>query len=110
VPIFERYLRVLADRVYSLGGNPQLDADAEPDAGDPRGSSVTGKIEAICYDCFGDFIGFTITTCDGVSRYRATHQHVLHQIQEATRHSLKVTVVSTLSDPHRAQRICLHYT
>jgi len=71
-PIFARWTALLADKVRALGGDPD---QVPPSLPDPQGGAPEpepGRLECICgkvcrllYDCFGDFEGFVLETCDG---------------------------------------------
>ena len=64
-PVFERYLKQIADRVTALGGDPSTiypssSGDGRPRPGRHPGEhrvAATGKIAGLLFDRFGDFEG-----------------------------------------------------
>lgn len=104
-PVFARYLDVLTDRVRAFGGDPEH--SGEPDDEPDTAGRVTGKVAEICYDCFGDFAGFVLETCDGQRRYHATERRLHDLLHEAARDRLSVTVSADRED--RVHSVDVHY-
>lgn len=68
-PVFVRYIKQLGDQVRDLGVDPDLVPASPDDPGIPgrpveERDCVTGKVVEVIYDCFGDFDGFVLETCD----------------------------------------------
>ena len=68
-PVFVRYIGQLSDQIKDLGVDPdQVPATAD-DPGIPGRPAedrecVTGKVVEVIFDCFGDFDGFVLETCE----------------------------------------------
>lgn len=107
-PIFERYLGLIGDRVRGLGGDPDAvepsptgnppcdehgDGDGKPGEGRP-GEDFTGKITAIFYDCFGEFVGFEMRSCSARRRWRACEPAIEAIVREACRTRDTLTVLA----------------
>ena len=72
-PVLVRYVELLGARVDGLGGNAK---DIPPSLGGYQGGKgggrtvprrsrgLTGKICEVLYDCFGDFKGFVLCSCE----------------------------------------------
>jgi hypothetical protein len=70
----------------------------------------TGKIDALSYDHFGDFTGFTLETERGrPHRYDSREQAVRDLAERAARDRLRVTVISEPGRPHVPAAILLHW-
>lgn len=68
-PIFDRYLGEIADRIRGFGGNPDQIRPSPFGDGQPIGPEaptgmLEGKVTEVRYDCFGDFMGFVLVSCD----------------------------------------------
>ncbi len=134
-PVFQRYVEVLGARLEGLGGDPEsipptpdgmwpgldgLWAGKTPgytlaptDGGlvpHPHGGiGVTGKVDAILYDHFGDFEAFVVETEMGVvHRYDSREPRVLALVRRAWEERITVTVYATAHNPHRPLDIVLH--
>jgi Common central domain of tyrosinase len=88
-PIFARWIELLAGKVGGLGGDPD---QVPPSLTDPQGGGapspgatdcVTGKVRCVLYDCFGDFEGFVLTTCDGEHRFAIREQAIERLVHRA---------------------------
>jgi hypothetical protein len=114
-PVLHRYIETVAGRVEGFGGNP---ATIKPSPtgqvpgwppGEPgpapqqecrRAERVTGKVECIIYDHFGDFEGFIVEDRTGHHhRYRSREKPLLAVVERAWLERQRVTVIS---EPHRA--------
>jgi hypothetical protein len=127
-PVFQRYLGQLAGRVNGLGGNastvPPTQTGIWPGLGGlgvgwgtqpPGGSrgpgrhgdrSLTGKIEGIIFDHFGDFEGFILETADGEHyRFRSRERAVLRLLQGACADRITTTVVADHDRPEWPKEI-----
>lgn len=110
--LWPRYLDQIAGRVNGFGGDATL-IPANPDGrrpGEPfggegdgrageRGERVrhtTGKVVAIAFDHFGDFVGFTIETEEGEHReFWSRERRVLALVRRAWQARLLIRVVSS---------------
>jgi hypothetical protein len=113
--VWDRYLGEIADRVKGLGGNPDevvpsSTGDGHPQTPDtPDRRALTGKVIQILYDCFGDFEGFVLATCDGEHTFQACGKGIEEVVCKACRFSFSVTVWFTFTREKkvRIQRLAL---
>jgi hypothetical protein len=69
-PIFVRYIGTFSDQLSGLGINPILIPPSQDDPGIPgrfpkqKEHCYTGKVSEVIFDCFGDFSGFVLETCE----------------------------------------------
>jgi hypothetical protein len=114
--VFLRYVGLLGMRLKELGGDPaqikpsQNGYDGLPWGG-PRGrgqvhgpalryerGELTGKIEGIIYDHFGDFAGFILELMNGEElRYESREREIEKLVREAWADRIVITVVP---EPH----------
>jgi hypothetical protein len=125
-PVFNRYLGALAGLLTILGGNPATvlpsASGAPPRTGakvwpgqrlhphkdSDGGLQVTGKIEGLVYDHFGDFEGFVLETEDDDRiHFFSREEHVERVVARAWSERLRVTVVPEGGGEHRLRRITL---
>jgi murein tripeptide amidase MpaA len=97
-PVFERYIGQLGDKVRGLGVDPGL---IEPSADDPgvpgRGppgkvDCHTGKVTEVIFDCFGDFEGFVLESCDECHRFSSTERGIGALVLRACKERLWISV------------------
>jgi murein tripeptide amidase MpaA len=97
-PVFERYIGQLGDKVRGLGVDPGL---IEPSADDPgvpgRGPAgkvdcYTGKVSEVIFDCFGDFEGFVLESCDECHRFTSTERGIGELVLRACKERLWISV------------------
>lgn len=105
-PVFARYLGILSDRVRAFGGNPdkhELPGGQGTHNGHDDNQfmiTVTGKVVCIHYNCFGDFQGFVIETCNGQQHeFFAKEQRVYALIHEASISRLPIAVKYNSTEP-----------
>ncbi|MDI3313452.1 MAG: hypothetical protein QJR12_03945 [Mycobacterium sp.] len=113
-PVFQRFLGLLANKVADLGGNPdQITPSANgfdgiPGKHKPRPpvhegfeyGGVTGKIDGLLFDHFGDFEGFVLELFHGTKRKFASRQRDIETLARAAfEHRTLVTVSHTEHDP-----------
>jgi hypothetical protein len=117
-PIFERYLGLIGDRVRGLGGDPDAvepsptgnpplprpPPEPEPVPGRP---GFAGKVSVIIYDCFGDFEGFVVESCDSRRRFKACERGIEAVVKGACRDRSTITV-STDGRSGRVTGIVVH--
>ena len=98
--VLERYIDYISGRVDGLGGNS---SGIQPSpTGVPPGQLVppidfgkqyTGKVCEVLFDCFGDFEGFVLSTCEGSQAFKTCEPGIKEVVVQACRERLKVTVV-----------------
>ena len=104
-PVLQRYVDQLAGRVDGFGGDPGAIGPSpigyvpglpEPHpghGGDVPATEVTGKVDGIVYDHFGDFEGFIVETPHHERhRFSSRERRVLDLVRRAERERLLVTV------------------
>jgi len=97
-PVLQRYIGYISDRVAGLGGNPnaiQPSVTGVPitvAGGGKEIISYTGKICEVIYDCFGDFEGFVLASCDAYHDFRSCEKGIGELVLRAYRERLVVSV------------------
>ncbi|HEY4111887.1 sialidase family protein [Puia sp.] len=123
-PVFQRYLKVIGDRVTSFGGNP---AHILPDptgnsqgklpgghhkpphhGGDKDLYEFTGKVVRLLYDFFGDFDGFYLENREGEHKFHRRERDVEQLILRCWRERLRLTVTVDKENPHRPLSFIVH--
>ena len=111
IPIFDRWLGHIADRVRGMGGDPDtiepIGPDTEPGRDRP-GRAFTGKVRELVYDCHGDFAGFVLEDCRGRRTFRSCERGVERVAQNACDRGSTVTVHPSAADRSRPDRIIVH--
>jgi hypothetical protein len=116
-PVFLRYLGEIERRVTGFGGDPDAiepDADGNgyPGADRPdrekdhladgrRGRTVEGKVAEVRYDCFGDFAGFVLMSCEKRYTFDSRECGVEQLVLRACRERLRLVVTICPDDPFR---------
>jgi hypothetical protein len=124
---FLRYVGLYAERIATLGGNPDL-IPASPTGTWPEGPGghpgpwppdgglrgrreLFGKVEAVIFDHFGDFQGFVLETESGDRTTFHSHEEDVRELAiHAMAARLRTSVVPEHHDPHLVNRIILHQT
>jgi hypothetical protein len=97
-PVFVRYIGQLGDQVQGLGIDPGLIDPSLDDPGIPGrphgGKQVwrTGKVREVIFDCFGDFEGFVLESCETRHRFRSSEKGVERVVMRALRDRLLISV------------------
>lgn len=97
-PVFERYIDHLADKVKGLGVDPGMIPPSADDPGIPGKQSgenrhcLTGKVQEVIFDCFGDFAGFVLDTCEGCHHFHSREKRIGDLILQASRDRLLISV------------------
>lgn len=117
-PVFQRYLGELGDRVRGLGGNPDTvtpypgvtgKPGERPGPGDrPDGDGHRGKICDLVYDCFGDFEGFVLESCDRRWFFRSCERSLEEVVRRACNERTTVTVHVHPGERDKAVKIVVH--
>jgi hypothetical protein len=103
-PVMQRYIEQLAGRVTGFGGDPGkiLPSPTGNVSGEPcegkeehhERNEVTGKINGLIFDHFGDFEGFVLETRFGeLRRFHSRERRVLEIVRTALEERNWVTVV-----------------
>jgi hypothetical protein len=107
-PVLVRYIELLSERVRGLGGDPDTippslggylpGGEGEPGRpGKPEhGRVLTGKVCEVLFDCFGDFEGFILCSCEREHRIRACEPAIRDLVLRACRERFELSV--TLDD------------
>ena len=118
-PVLQRYVSLIAARVDGLGGNsqqvpPSLGGYAgKGKHGGPEPSGKirechTGKVAAICYDCYGDFEGFVLQSeCCEELRFYGHEPRVEQLVRLAWEERWLITVEVDRHEPHCPRAIIL---
>lgn len=97
-PIFMKYIKQVASKVDALGYDSNL-VKASPD--DPglvdrkeslKEQCYTGKIQQVIYDCFGEFIGFTLESCSETHSFESCERGIERIVRKACRDRLTIKV------------------
>jgi hypothetical protein len=62
------------------------------EAGPERPGQLTGKVREVIFDCFGDFIGFTLESCSDHHHVSSHEKGVAEIVLRACREGCTVTV------------------
>ena len=106
--MFNRYVEQIGDRVGALGGNPDEippspSGDFEPHK-PPVRHCVTGKVCEVVFDCWGDFEGFILDTCDERVTFKSRERGIQKLVMEALKDRLTITVCVE-GKSHRIEKI-----
>jgi hypothetical protein len=118
-PVFNCYLEVIAGRVKEFGGDPinirpspTGDGKTGGHPGRPGGYEevlcVTGKVDELIYDRYGDFEGFRLSAAQGEHRFHSREKETAHLIERAWRERLRITVCTAHHDRHDPVKIIVH--
>jgi hypothetical protein len=131
VPVLERYIGLLEQRLTGIGGNPATIVPSPygvvpvpnptakppghgrhphpgPGHGHERLREVTGKVIGIVYDRFGDFEGFHLLSEHGEEhRYHAHEIEIEKLVRFAWEERVVITVLSDHGEPEIPVRIIL---
>jgi hypothetical protein len=115
-PVFQRYLHELGERIRAFGGDPDAVRPSphghRPGRQEPpereEAKAMTGKVSDLLYDCFGDFEGFTLATCDGRRSFKGCERDIEEVVRKACRDRSKVTILTDGSKEERVKRIIVH--
>jgi hypothetical protein len=123
-PVLQRYIAAVGGRVQGFGGNPgkippSPSGDVpgkfpppqhQPEPGHDHLIRLSGKIEGLVYDHFGDFEGFILETVhDGrTHRYESREGPMFDVANRAWRRRIRVSVTSERHRPHVPLSVVLH--
>ncbi len=116
--VFERYLGEIADRVRGFGGDPDAitpspsgegypgaEGPGEEGRGEGAGRVLVGKVAEVRYDCFGDFVGFVLASCDERHPFASREPGVERLARRACAARLRLAVTVHAEAPRRILRI-----
>ena len=113
-PVWLRLLGELGDHVRGLGGDPDSiqpsphgDGGFEPSPDKHDGQVVTGKVRCVLYDCFGEFEGFVLTSCEHEVRVKTCARGIERVAVRACRDGLSVAVTFDRERRERIERIAI---
>ena len=106
--VFTRYISQLADKVRGLGVDPDQIKPSPDDPGIPVGPAGkldchTGKVSEVIFDCFGDFEGFVLETCETCHRFASSERAIGDLVLRACKERLLISVC--VKSGHK-DRIC----
>jgi|HubBroStandDraft_6_1064221.scaffolds.fasta_scaffold326673_1 hypothetical protein len=119
VPVLRRYITLIEGRVDALGGNASTilpspwgakgapapvirTGKGKERCWDERLHGATGKVDAVVYDRFGDFEGFTLLTEEGHRRdYFSREAEIESLMRVAWEQRIVITVIA---DAHELER------
>jgi hypothetical protein len=122
--VFRRYIDLLGLRLAELGGEPSRIRPSQngydgiparpgypghrPEPGERHRHELTGKVEGVIYDHFGDFAGFILELHDGEIRHFASREREIETlVREAWTERTLVTVVPESHDHERVRTVIL---
>jgi hypothetical protein len=112
-PVLQRYISYISGRVAGLGGNPDAvpaSPNGAPIPGIDRGkvASHTGKIRQVSYNCFGEFEGFVLESCNERRSFKACEKGIAEVVLRACRERITVTVVVESAQRMKIRGIIIH--
>jgi hypothetical protein len=96
--VFVRYIGQFSDKLSGLGIDPVLIGPSQDDPGIPgrphkhNEECFTGKVLEVIFDCFGDFIGFVLCTCETSHHFRTTKKGIGELVLRACKDQLLISV------------------
>jgi hypothetical protein len=97
-----RYLSQVSAKVASLSGHPHPhpgDHDRDRDHDNER-VWLTGKVDGIRYDAFGDFDGFLLRTHEHVHEFSTRETELEHLVTRAWRDRITIRVAAPAHARH----------
>jgi hypothetical protein len=97
-PVFVRYTEQFSDELSGLGIDPGLIGPSQDDPGvpgrlhKPKAEAFTGKVSKVFFDCFGDFTGFVLTSCETSRHFKTTEKGICELVLRACKDRLTLTV------------------
>jgi murein tripeptide amidase MpaA len=97
-PVFARYIAQLGEQIKGLGVDPGLVPPSLDDPGIPgpppekKGECFTGRVCEVFFNCFGDFEGFVLESCNERRRFKSAEQGIRELILHACKEHLLITV------------------
>ena len=97
-PVFARYIEQFSDKLSGLGIDPGLIGPSQDDPGVPgrphkrKEEAFTGKVSKVFFDCFGDFAGFVLTSCETTRHFKTTETGIGELVLRACKDHLTLTV------------------
>jgi hypothetical protein len=95
-PVFVRYIEQLGNQIKGLGVDPSQIPPSADDPGIPgehvHRECYTGKVAEVIFDCFGDFEGFVLESCDQRHHFHTREKGIEKLVMQACRERLLLTV------------------
>ncbi len=107
-PVLQRYLTYLVTRVAGLGGDPDSippSLSGAPVARPQPISCHTGKVGEVLFDCFGDFDGFVLESCDGGRAFHSCDRGIGDLVLRACRERMTLTVYADAGPKSRIRQV-----
>ena len=110
-PVFTRYIAQFGDKLSGLGIDPVLIPPSQNDPGvpgrhhKPARDCVTGTVLEVLFDCFGDFTGFVLKSCDRDHHFRNCEKGIAELVLRACKDHLLLTVCCTRGEDPRILEI-----
>jgi hypothetical protein len=103
--IFVRYIGQLSGQISGLGIDPTLIPPSQDDPGvpghphHPHLHCFTGKVSEVIFDCFGDFSGFYLETCETRHHFKTAEKGIGELVLRACKDRFLITVRLHDKDP-----------
>jgi hypothetical protein len=113
-PVFVRYLAQLADQIAGLGVDPSQIPPSPDDPGLPcdrkpgEGDCYSGKVCEVIFDCFGDFDGFVLESCECRRCFKSTEAGIARLVLRACQERLRITVCLAKECKETIRKIIVH--
>jgi Common central domain of tyrosinase len=111
-PIFVKYIGQIAEKVKGLGVDPTLIKPSIDDPGLPQKHEEkekkcsSGKVCEVIYNCFGDFEGLVLETCEGRKHFKSCEKEIGEIGLRACKERLTVMICT---DSHgKIEKIVVH--
>jgi hypothetical protein len=110
-PVFARYIAQFSDKLSGLGIDPGLIGPSQDDPGvpgrphKPKAEEFIGKVPKVFFDCFGDFAGFMLTSCETSRHFKTTEKGIGELVLRACKDRLTLTVCVHCGDKERIGEI-----
>ena len=111
-PVLQKYISYVAARIDGMGGNsasikPSLQGVPVKGQGEEKEKpSYTGKICEIIFNCFGDFEGFVLGTCDGRETFKSCEKAIGEICLRACKDRLPVSIY--VNQKKKITKIIIH--
>jgi hypothetical protein len=96
--VFVRYIGTFSDQLSGLGIDPILIPPSQDDPGipgrrpEPKEHCYTGKVSEVIFDCFGDFSGFVLKSCEASCHFTTSEKGIGDLVLRACKDRLWISV------------------
>lgn len=110
-PVFARYIGQFSDKLSGLGIDPVLILPSQDDPGipgrphRPKEHCFTGKVAEVIFDCFGDFTGFILDTCEASHHFRTADPGIGELVLRVCKERLLISVCAEDGGKERIRSI-----